>query len=132
MSEPAFFNRLHDETGCGVLLDLHNLYANTINLGISAEDYLAELRPELVVELHLAGGDWLRGHYTDSHSRKTPPLVWEWAHAWAPRFPNLAAITYEYHESYHKRLGLDGIADELDRMHELAEVVAARRRAEVA
>lgn len=132
MTEPAFFNRLHDETGCGVLLDLHNLYANTINLGISAEDYLAELRPELVVELHLAGGDWLRGHYTDSHSRKTPPLVWEWARAWAPRFPNLAAITYEYHESYHQRLGLDGIADEIDQMHELAEVVAARRRAEVA
>ena len=33
MSEPEFFNRLHAETGCGMILDLHNLYANTINLG---------------------------------------------------------------------------------------------------
>ena len=72
MSEPAFFNRLHAKTGCGMLLDLHNLYANTLNLGISADEYLAELDPEIVVEIHLAGGDWLKGHYTDSHSRRTP------------------------------------------------------------
>lgn len=129
MSEPAFFNRLHAETGCGVLLDLHNLYTNTLNLGISAEEYLAELNPEMVVEIHLAGGDQLKDFHTDSHSRPTPAPVWAWAHEWAPRFPNLSAITYEYHESYHKRLGLDGIARELDRMHELAASVAAARHA---
>lgn len=129
MSEPAFFNQLHCETGCGMLLDLHNLYANTINLGISAPEYLAELNPEIVFEIHLAGGDMLKGFHTDSHSRPTPDTVWAWAREWAPRFPNLAAITYEYHESYHKRLGLDGVARELDLMHELASSVADARRA---
>jgi uncharacterized protein (UPF0276 family) len=128
MSEPEFFNRLHADTGCGMLLDLHNLYANAINLGISAEAYLAELNPEIVVEFHLAGGDVLKGFHTDSHSRPTPPTVWEWAHEWAPRFPNLAAITYEYHESYHQRLGLAGVARELDLMHDLATRVADARR----
>ena len=132
MSEPAFFNRLHDETGCGMLLDLHNLYANTLNLGISADEYLSEINPEIVREIHLAGGDWLKGHYTDSHSRKTPSPVWEWAYQWAPRFPNLAAITFEYHESYHKRLGLAGLAEEIELMHDLAEQVSAKRLAEVA
>jgi uncharacterized protein (UPF0276 family) len=127
MSEPAFFNRLYAETGCGMLLDLHNLYANTLNLGISAEEYLSELDPEIVVEIHLAGGDLLKGFHTDSHSRPTPALVWTWAHDWAPRFLNLAAITFEYHESYHKRLGLIGIAHELELMHELATKVAAAR-----
>ena len=82
MSEPAFFNRLHAGTGCGMLLDLHNLYANTINLGISAEAYLAELDPEMVVEIHLAGGDMLKGFLTDSHSRPTPASVWNWAREW--------------------------------------------------
>ena len=129
MSESAFFNRLHAETGCGMLLDLHNLYANTINLGISAEEYLSELNPEIVVELHLAGGDVLKGFHTDSHSRPTPAAVWAWAHEWAPRFPNLAAITFEYHESYHKRLGLDGVERELELMHGLASRVADARRA---
>lgn len=127
MSEAGFFNRLYNKTGCGMLLDLHNLYANTLNLGTSAEDYLSELDPNVVVEIHLGGGDWLKEHYTDSHSRPTPSLVWQWAHEWAPRFPNLAAITYEYHESYHKRIGLAGIAREVDLMHELASEVGTAR-----
>jgi uncharacterized protein (UPF0276 family) len=132
MSEPAFFNALHRQTGCGMLLDLHNLYANTLNLDISADDYLSEINPEIVVEIHLAGGDWLKGHYTDSHSRKTPSLVWEWAHKWAPRFPNLAAITFEYHESYHKRIGLQGISEQIELMHELAQQASSKLLAEVA
>lgn len=132
MTEPAFFNRLHAETGCGMLLDLHNIYANTLNLEISANTYLSELDPKIVVEIHLAGGDWLKGHYTDSHSRPTPSQVWEWTREWAPRFPNLAAITYEYHESYHERLGLEGIAREIELMHELADDVAATRLSAVA
>jgi uncharacterized protein len=128
MSEPEFFNRLNKECGCGMLLDLHNLYANTINLGISAEEYLGQLDPNIIVEFHLAGGDMLGEHYTDSHSRPTPSKVWEWAHEWAPKFPNLAAITYEYHESYHKRLGVSGVAHEIDLMQELSAKVASARR----
>ena len=124
MSEPAFFNQLCAETGCGMLLDLHNLYANTVNLGISAEAYLAELNPDIVVEIHLAGGDALKGFHTDSHSQPTPEAVRLWADEWAPRFRNLAAITFEYHESYHKRLGIAGIARELDYMHDLSARVA--------
>ena len=131
MTEPAFFNALHATAGCGMLLDLHNLYANTLNIGIDADAYLAQINPQIVVEIHLAGGDWLKSHYTDSHSRPTPAMVWDWAKAWAPRFPNLAAITYEYHESYHKRLGLQGIAQELELMHDLADQVGQARRASV-
>lgn len=130
MTEPEFFNRLHAETGCGMLLDLHNLYANSVNTGLSPEAYLSGIDPAIVVEIHLAGGDWLKGHYTDSHSRPTPSRVWEWAQEWAPRFPNLAALTFEYHESYHKRLGIPGVAAELEQMHELAGRIASRRLAE--
>lgn len=129
LSEPAFFNALSAETGCGLLLDLHNLYANTLNLGLSAEEYLSEINPEIVGEIHLAGGDWLKGHYTDSHSRQTPSPVWEWAHRWAPRFPNLRALTFEYHESYHKRIGLAGIAEEIELMHDLAAQILSQRLA---
>jgi uncharacterized protein len=127
MTEPEFMNRLHAQTGCGMLLDLHNLYANTLNLGWRVEDYLGALNPEIVVEIHLAGGDWLRSHYTDSHSRRTPDPIWEWLATWAPRFPNLAAITFEYHESYHKRIGLDGVIAELETMQSCADAIARAR-----
>lgn len=127
-TEPAFFNALWRDHGCAMLLDLHNLHANQLNLGWDVDAYLAALDPAIVVELHLAGGDWLHGHYTDSHSRPTPAPVWDWAHRWAPRFPNLRAITYEYHESYQARLGLDSVPAELEGMHALADAVAAARR----
>jgi uncharacterized protein (UPF0276 family) len=127
MSEPEFMNRLHARTGCKMLLDLHNLYANTRNLGWSAEDYLNALDPEIVIEVHIAGGDLLRGHYTDSHSRRTPDACWEWLDSWGPRFPNLAAITFEYHESYHRRIGLDGVIAELEAMRHAAESIARAR-----
>ena len=128
MTEPEFMNRLYAETGCRMLLDLHNLYANTLNLGWNADDYVGAINPKIVIEIHLAGGDWLRSHYTDSHSRRTPEPVWEWLRTWGPRFPNLAAITFEYHESYHKRIGLRGVIDELEMMHRCASDIALARR----
>jgi len=67
--------------------------------------------------------------YQPEFHYSTPETVWDWARAWAPRFPNLAAITFEYHESYHKRLGISGVARELDLMHDLAAQVAEARGA---
>ena len=122
-SEPQFLSELNSAAGSGILLDLHNLYCNTVNLGISADSYLSQLDPDLVHEIHLAGGDLLHGFHTDSHSRLTPPEVWKWAYEWVPRFKNLRAITFEYHESYHYRFGIEGISEELDRMHALASAL---------
>jgi uncharacterized protein (UPF0276 family) len=127
MSEPEFMNRLHAQTGCKMLLDLHNLYANMRNLNWSVPAYLDALDPEIVIEVHIAGGDRLRGHYTDSHSRRSPAVVWDWLAEWGPRFPNLSAITFEYHESYHKRIGAAGVIAELEKMHEVADDIASGR-----
>jgi uncharacterized protein (UPF0276 family) len=125
MSEPGFLNRLNRACGADALLDLHNLHANCLNLGWNAEAWLGELDPSLVTEIHVAGGDWLHGHYTDSHSNRSPPEVRALLERWAPRFPRLAAITFEYHESYHARIGLDGLADEFAWLHAVAESCAA-------
>jgi uncharacterized protein len=132
MSEPEFMNRLHARTGCKMLLDLHNLYANTLNLGWSVDEYLDALDPEIVIEVHLAGGDELKGHHTDSHSRRAPEPVWDWLAKWGPRFHNLGAITFEYHESYHRRIGLDGVIAELETMHEAADAITASRELVIA
>lgn len=130
LTEPQFLNALFEQTACGVLLDLHNLYANVRNNAVDATAYLDALNPDAVVEIHLAGGDELRGFYTDSHSRLTPEPVWEMADAYAPRFRRLRAVTYEFHESYFPRLGVTGLIGELERMHLLADEVAAARREE--
>jgi len=77
----------------------------------------------VVCEIHMAGGDELLGFYTDSHSRLTPDEVWSLAYEFVPAFRNLRAIIFEFHESYFERLGVEGIAKELERLHELAATV---------
>ena len=124
-SEPAFFNRIFEDLDCGMLLDLHNLYVNSRNETLHHGEYLAELNPDAVHEVHLAGGDELVGFYTDSHSRLTPPDVWEWAYDFLHRCSNLRAITFEFHESYFERLGISALIGELERMHDLASALAA-------
>lgn len=121
MSEPEFLNRLHRSGRCGTLLDLHNLLVNARNDGPAPADYLDALDLEAVEEVHLAGGDDHAGFYMDSHSALAPPEVWELAHAYLPRCPNLRAITFEYQESYFDAIGGPvAVAGELERMHELA------------
>jgi uncharacterized protein (UPF0276 family) len=119
MVEVEFLHRLHRDANCGTLLDLHNIYVNQRNGGGSIASYVESLDPDCVEEIHLGGGDELNGFYTDSHSRLSPPEVWDAARKYAPRFRNLRALVFEFHESYFERLGIDGIAAELERMHEL-------------
>ncbi|HEX8178302.1 MAG TPA: DUF692 family protein [Pyrinomonadaceae bacterium] len=123
MTEPEFLNRLWAEEGCATLLDMHNLYVSWRNGGINPREYLSQLNPEAVLEIHMAGGDELAGFYTDSHSRVTPPEVWDYAYEFVPRFSRLRGITFEFQESYFPRLGVDGIIAELERLHELAACV---------
>jgi uncharacterized protein (UPF0276 family) len=113
MTEPQFLNELTRRSGCGVLLDVHNLYANARNHGFQARDFLAELDLSTVVETHIAGGSEFAGMYTDSHSGPCPQAVWELLEYIVPRAPNLRAVTFEFHDSYYGVLGADGVRAEL-------------------
>lgn len=53
--EPQFLNELASRTGCGLLLDINNVYVSACNLGFSAEAYLDAIDPDDVREIHLAG-----------------------------------------------------------------------------
>jgi uncharacterized protein (UPF0276 family) len=50
----------------GILLDLHNLALNEINLGWAADEFLAELDLTRMVEIHVTGGEKLVRWYTDA------------------------------------------------------------------
>jgi uncharacterized protein (UPF0276 family) len=115
MTEPEFLNRLTARTGCGLLLDLHNLYANARNHGFDPADFLDRLDLSRVVEVHIAGGNELGGMYADSHAGPCPTPVWELLDRVAPTAPNLCAITFEFHESYYPILQTKGIRAQLER-----------------
>jgi uncharacterized protein (UPF0276 family) len=78
MSETDFIRRLQARTGCGLLLDLHNLFANSMNFGIDPYEYVAELDLALVDAIHLAGGFYdEHGMLQDGHCARVPEPVWE-------------------------------------------------------
>ncbi|HVW00172.1 MAG TPA: DUF692 domain-containing protein [Planctomycetaceae bacterium] len=79
-TEAEFLARVLQRTGCGLLLDVTNVYANALNHGYDPHEFIAEtLDAAERVQMHLAGGhlDQRSGLYIDSHSRPVPQSVWD-------------------------------------------------------
>jgi uncharacterized protein (UPF0276 family) len=80
LEEWEFLGAVVQESGCGLLLDVNNIYVNSVNLGLDAERYLAGVPHEAVLEIHLAGhlrrqvGD--RELLIDDHGSRVHPEVW--------------------------------------------------------
>lgn len=55
LAEPQFLAELVGRTGCGLLLDVNNLYVSHRNVGLEIEGYLDALPRHAVGEIHLAG-----------------------------------------------------------------------------
>ena len=66
-SETDFLTELARRTGCGLLLDVNNVYVSARNVGLDAAAYVDAIGAESVMEIHLAG------HSRDA--RTTPPLL---------------------------------------------------------
>jgi len=54
-SEPDFLKELVNRTGCGLLVDVNNVFVSTYNVGGDAQDYLDQLPIDAIGEIHLAG-----------------------------------------------------------------------------
>ncbi len=77
MNEAEFLAEVLQRADCGLLLDVTNLYTNSVNHGYDPHEFLARLPLERVVQLHFVGGHWHHDVLIDSHSQPTPPEVWE-------------------------------------------------------
>jgi uncharacterized protein (UPF0276 family) len=92
MSEAEFLAALARRTGCGILLDVNNLYVNQCNHGEDALAALDALDPGTVGELHL-GGHLVTAHAViDHHGDRIAPSVWALYRAALQRFGHLPAL----------------------------------------
>jgi uncharacterized protein len=119
MTEPEFLNRLSLESGCGILLDLHNVYVNAVNHGFAPETFLRDLDLSRVVEVHIAGGDYLLDFYTDAHSGPVAEPAWGLLEETLRAAPQIRAVTFEFHESSYPLLKTEGIREQLDRARKI-------------
>lgn len=77
MSEAEFLARLVQRTGCGVLLDVNNLYVNQCNHGEDALAALQALPLGAPREIHLAGHLVTDEAVIDHHGDRVSPQVWK-------------------------------------------------------
>lgn len=76
-NEWDFVAALAKSTGCGLLLDVNNIYVSAINHSFDAHEYLAAMPAESVLEIHLAGHEAQQGCLIDTHSRPVCAEVWQ-------------------------------------------------------
>lgn len=77
LSEIEFINAILEEADCDLLLDVNNIYVNSINHGYDANDFLKQLPGERIAYGHIAG------HYNeaddlivDTHGADVTETVW--------------------------------------------------------
>ena len=81
-AETAFLTEIVKRTGCGLLLDVNNVFVSATNHGTSAVGYLSDFPLQHVGEIHLAGHavqDDGEGHVLliDSHDGPVADAVWK-------------------------------------------------------
>ncbi len=77
MTEWQFLSELCDAAGCGLLLDVNNVYVSSYNHGFDARQYIDGIPADRVVQVHLAGHTNEGTHILDTHSGRAIPQVWK-------------------------------------------------------
>lgn len=110
MSEGEFIQRLLDETDSGFLLDVSNLYAQSVNHGLNLNETLDRWPLHRVAYMHIAGGLFKDDFYHDTHChplKKGPLDVLELVQArgveapiileWDAHYPSPEELKEEVH-----------------------------------
>ena len=92
LSEPAFLNELCRRAGCGLLLDVTNLFINSQNHGFDPANWLSQIEPGLIRQLHIVGYSRRYGRYTDDHAQPVQQELLDLARAVIGRSPVEAII----------------------------------------
>ena len=74
--EWEFLAAVSARSGCGILLDVNNIYVNAVNHGFDALRYLDAVPADAVEEIHLAGFDSNGSCLIDTHGKPVTDEVW--------------------------------------------------------
>lgn len=79
--EAAFLVEIAKRSGCGILLDINNIYVTATNLGLDPKKYIKQIPAKLVQEIHLAGFTTRtideKEILIDTHNCHIVPAVWD-------------------------------------------------------
>lgn len=105
IEEAEFLSELTRQAGTYLHLDLHNVYANSLNFeGYDRWRFLRTIPLDRVIQIHIAGGQWIDGFYHDLHNHNTPEPVWEMLEYVLANGKNVCAISLEIQGVLHTAL----------------------------
>lgn len=118
-SETAFLGEFLRRTNAYLLLDLHNIYANSENFKFDPYQWMSEIPLDRAWAIHLAGGYYDKDHFLeDAHSSPVPPPVWEMLN-WVCQRHIPPAVIVERTSDYP---GVKEIMAEVERARSIMEV----------
>ncbi len=123
MDDGAYVAAVAERADCGILLDLHNIWANERNGRQDARAYVAQLPLDRVWEVHLAGGFDRGGYWLDAHSGTLHPDLLALAADVLPRLPQLRAVVYEIMPEFVEHDGRDLLRPDLEAVHRLVDAL---------
>lgn len=92
MPEVEFLSELCRRSGCGLLLDVNNLYVSQQNLGLDAREVIRKLPVEAIGYVHIAGFEAKGQLLIDTHGAPVAEPVWGLLEELSRRRPDIAVL----------------------------------------
>ena len=77
MTEWQFLNEVVERAGCGILLDVNNIYVSSRNHGFDPYEYVNAVDPKRVAQIHIAGHSKFEKYILDTHDHPVIGPVWK-------------------------------------------------------
>jgi uncharacterized protein (UPF0276 family) len=121
MPEWAFISQLVESTGCGLLLDLNNIYVTSHNIGTDLQSTYRDIPWWAVKEVHLAGYDEQQGVLIDTHARGVQEPVWSLYEQALPFLPATTRTLIEWDNDIPE---LNTLVKEAEKAHRIWQGVS--------
>lgn len=127
IDEPAFLCSVLRAPRTWLLLDLHNVFTMSQNMGFEPMDYFDRLDLSRVIEIHVSGGSysdpaWLpsgRMMRLDAHDSAIPDEVFSYLQFIAPRCKNLRGVTLERMEGTVSEVDVPLLREEIKKIRRI-------------
>jgi uncharacterized protein (UPF0276 family) len=117
MLEAEFMTRVLEESDCGLLLDVNNVYVNATNHGFDAREFLDAIPMERTVQMHIAGHKRAKECLIDTHGAPVIQPVYELLDFVLRKVP-VKAVMLERDQNFPE---FTEILDELSLIRSIAE-----------
>jgi len=121
MTEWEFLGRLAESADCLLLLDVNNVYVNSVNFQFDPDEFIRGVPTNRVAQIHLAGHQRHDSYIVDTHDAPVAPAVWSLFERARARFGPLSTMI----ERDANIPSLETLVAELDLARNVARVAVA-------